>query len=179
MLRTTRKSAFNDMKKMFYHSFLRLGVVALLCMASAIKAAAEEGVTLTLKSGQEVSFVFSSKPCIATSDAELVITTANGQKLSYDYAEVRYICFGKSTSTDITETTAQQCTEVTFKVNSGMLSVYNLPVGESVSIYNLNGQRIAHESQATDGGTLNLPLKASGVLVVRTSTGISYRILNK
>lgn len=167
------------MKKMFNHSFLRLGVVALLCMASAIKAAAEEGVTLRLKSGQEVSFVFTSKPCIATSDVELVITTADGQKLSYDYAEVRNISFGEYASTGITETTAQQSAEVTFKVNAGVLSVFNLPVGESVSICTLNGNRIVMQKQNVDGAILNLPLKASGVLVVRTSTGISYKILNQ
>lgn len=178
-MRTTQTSALQKMKKRLNHFFFRFGVVALLCMVSTIKASADEGVILTLKSGQEVGFVFSSKPCIATSDAELVIFTADGQKLSYDYADVCNISFRVAASTDIKETTKQQGAEVTFKVNAGMLSVYNLPVGESVSVYNLNGQRLAFESQTTDGATLSLTLKASGVLVVRTSTGISYRILNQ
>lgn len=159
----------------FNRSFLRL-VVTFICIISATKAIAEEGVVLTLKSGQEVNFVFSSKPCISTSDAELIITTADGNKLSYDYTEVRNISFSTTTGTNITETIAQQETEVTFKTSSNVLFVYNLPVGESVSIYTLSGYRIAMQKQTTKGAILKLPLKESGVLVVCTSTGISYRI---
>lgn len=160
----------------FNHYFLRLVVVTFICIISVIKAMAEEGVILTLKSGQEVNFVFSSKPCISTSDAELIITTADGNKLSYDYTEVRNISFSTTTGTNITETIAQQETEVTFKTSSNVLFVYNLPVGESVSIYTLSGYRIATQKQTTKGAILNLPLKESGMHVVCTNTGISYRI---
>ena len=177
MLRTTQKNTFNKMKYMFKHSFMKLGIVALLCMVSAIRVAAEDGVILTLKSGQKVNFMFSNKPCIAVSDAELIIATADGQKLSYDYAEVHNISFSTTASTDIKEITAKHDTEVTFKTNAGVLSVYNMPVGESVSIYTLSGQHIAMQKQTTEGTVLNIPVKVNGVLIVRTSTGICYRIL--
>jgi hypothetical protein len=177
MLRTTQKSTFYKMKYMFKHSFMKLGIVALLCMVSAIRVAAEDGVILTLKSGQKVNFMFSNKPSIAVSDAELIIATADGQKLSYDYAEVHNISFSTTASTDIKEITAKHDTEVTFKTNAGVLSVYNMPVGESVSIYTLSGQHIAMQKQTTEGTVLNIPVKVNGVLIVRTSTGICYRIL--
>ena len=58
------------------------------------------------------------------------------------------------------------------------LYVFGLPQGESVSVYDLAGRRVAMQKQATDGSTLSIPLNATGVLVVRTSTGISYRVSN-
>lgn len=167
------------MKDNFYHSLPRLVVAVLLCMVSAINALADEGVILTLKSGQEVGFLFTRKPSIITSDTALAISTGDGQEVSYDYAEVRSIRLGAIIETGLDKTPAQEPTSVTFKVDDSMLNVYNLPVGVSVSIYTLNGHCLATQSQTTDGATMSIPLNDKGVLVVRTSNGISYRILNQ
>ena len=50
--------------------------------------------------------------------------------------------------------------------------------GEFIIIHDDDTGRVAMQKQTTDGSTLSVPLNATGVLVVRTSTGISYRVLN-
>lgn len=169
----------SDMKKNLLQSFARICLMVLLLFSAGTNCKAEDGVVVTLKDGQVVNFLFSSKPCVMTTEAELLITTADGQRLSYDYSEVSSVRFGNGESTGVKEAPAQDISEVSFKIISGVLNVYDLPVGENVSVYTLNGHRIGTQSQQKDGEVLSIPLKANGVLVVRTSTGVSYRILNK
>lgn len=141
-------------------------------------AMAEDGVIVKLKNGSEVGFVFSSKPNV-TPGAELSITTSDGASVSYDYAEVRSVRFGDVTSTGIDDVTSSPVCDVVFRLLDGKVVVEGLPAGESVSVYNASGQLLATEKQSADGTALSVPLDARGVLIVRTSTGVSYKVMNK
>lgn len=141
-------------------------------------AMAEDGVIVKLKNGSEVGFVFSSKPNV-TPGAELSITTSDGASVSYDYAEVRSVRFGDVTSTGIDDVTSSPVCDVVFRLLDGKVVVEGLPAGESVSVYNASGQLLASQKQTATGVSLTLPLEGSGVLIVRTSTGVSYKVMNK
>jgi hypothetical protein len=100
----------------------------------------------------------------------------DGTKVSYAFDAVRNVRFGAVDATGIEETTGRQ--DVVFRFSDGMLRVYGLPVGENVAVYSVNGQHQVSRSQESDGEVLSIPLSAKGVLVVRTSTGVSYKIMN-
>ena len=141
-------------------------------------AMAEDGVIVKLKNGSEVGFVFSSKPNV-TPGAELSITTSDGASVSYDYAEVRSVRFGDVTSTGIDDVTSSPVCDVVFRLLDGKVVAEGLPAGESVSVYNVGGQLLTTEKQSAGGTALSVPLDARGVLIVRTSTGVSYKVMNK
>lgn len=141
-------------------------------------AMADDGVILKLKNGNEVGFVFSSKPRIITG-TELSITTADGSSISYDYSEVRSVTFGDVSSTDIEDITASPSCDIVFRMIDGKVIVEGLSAGESVNLYNIGSQLLASLKQSANGGILTLPLESSGVFIIRTSTGVSYKMLKK
>ena len=165
-----------EMKNHLLQSLARVCLMAVLLLYCVLGARAEEGVILSLKNGTEVAFAFSTKPRLAMGE-ELTITAPDGTNVVYAYADVRNVRFGEFTITGIDSAPGTENTpDVTFRISSGQLHVFGLPKGESVSVYDLAGRRVAMQQQTTDGSTLSIPLNAIGVLVVRTSTGISYRV---
>lgn len=164
------------MNKTILNNFTRFCIVALLLLCVGTHAMANDGVIITLKDGQELSFKFSSKPRIYFG-SELTITAPDSTTVSYEYTEVRSVRYGTLTPTGIEDTPSDETSNISFKIVNGTLYVYGLPVNERVSIYNIAGQRIASQSQTNDGDVLTITLNSHGVVVVRTSTGISYKIL--
>lgn len=151
--------------------------MAVLLLACILGSRAEESVILSLKNGTEVAFAFSSKLRLAMGD-ELTISASDGTNVVYAYADVEKVRFGEFFTTDIDSAPAKEnMPDVTFRISGGQLHVFGLSQGESVSVYDLAGHRVAMQKQTTDGCTLSIPLNVSGVLVVHTSTGISYRML--
>lgn len=164
------------MKNRYTHGIVRLGLLLFFLIATNVRMfGADDGVILTLKSGEELGFVFSSRPTIMVKD-ELLITLSDGTKVSYSFDAVRNVRFGAVDPTGVEETPGSQ--DVVFRFSDGMLRVYGLPVGENVAVYSVNGQHQVSRSQESDGEVLSIPLSAKGVLVVRTSTGVSYKIMN-
>ena len=164
------------MKNRYKNVIARLGLLFFVLIAVNVRMfGAEDGVILTLKSGEELGFVFSGRPTITVKD-ELLITMADGTKISYAFDAVRNVRFGAIDPTGIGETSGSQ--DVVFRFSDGVLRVYGLPVGESVAVYSVNGQRQVSRSQESEGEVLTIPLSAKGVLVVRTSTGVIYKIMN-
>ena len=157
---------------------MRRMLALIAVFAVSIGAMADDGVILKLKNGKEVGFVFTSKPKIMPG-SELSITTADGTSVSYNYAEVSSVVFGDVTSTGIDDVSASPSCDVVFRLLDGKVMVEGLPVGESVSVYNVGGQLFTSQKQTTSGGVLTLPLEGSGVLIVRTSTGVSYKVMKK
>lgn len=151
--------------------------MAVLLLAYALATRADEGVVLSLKDGTEVAFTFATKPRLAMGE-ELTISSTDGTKVVYAYADVKDIRFGELITTGIDSVLGKvETPEVTFRISGGQLQVIGLPIGESVSVYDLDGRRVAMQKQNADGTHLFVPCLARGVLVVRTSTGLAYRVL--
>lgn len=152
--------------------------MAVLLLSCALGARAEEGIILSLKNGTEVAFAFSSKPRFVMGD-ELTITALDGTNIVYAYAYVQNVRLGEFTITGIgCAPGTESQPDITFRISGAQLHVFGLPQGECVCVYDLGGRRVAMQKQTAEGSILCIPLSVSGVLVVRTSTGISYRMVN-
>ncbi|MBR6698885.1 MAG: hypothetical protein IKL71_02575 [Bacteroidaceae bacterium] len=166
------------MKSTETKSVVRLCCVAMFLLSAVTPALADEGVIVRLKNGQEYEFAFAVKPQIVFGKELSIIADAT-TKLCHDYADVRSIRFSSKEDTGIDEVRQDEDGEeatLSFRIAGNSLYVYGLPAGESVNIYNLAGQRVASQRQVYDGTALVIPLTTHGVLVVHTSTGVSYKI---
>lgn len=166
------------MKNTETNYFARLCCVGLLLLSGVVQAIADEGVIISLKNGQEYEFTFAEKPQIVFGK-ELTIMANAATALSHNYADVRSIRFsnGEDTGIDEVQQSGEETT-ISFKIAGNSLYVYGLPVGENVSIYSIGGQRVASQRQVSEGAVLAIPLTTRGVLLVHTSTGVSYKLLH-
>ena len=155
---------------------LKRSLFLFVAIVMGVVVKAEEGVILKLKNGTEVGFVFALKPRIVTA-SELSIITTDGTSINYDYSQIRNVSFGDVNLTDINEIST--CNKVAFRLYNGQLNVEGLRIGESVTVYNIRGETIITVKQSVQGVALDVPLMEKGVLIVRTSSGISYKLMNK
>ena len=121
--------------------------------------------------------MFSEKPTVIHG-RELTIIASDATTVSYDYTQVRSLRFGEFVSTGIEDVASDTESVISFKIVDSTLYVYGLPSGESLSVYTIGGQRVATKRQTNADTVLSIPLTSRGVLVVSTSTGVSYRVLN-
>lgn len=164
------------MKKLLFQSLARISFLTILLLTSTFGAKADEGVILSLKDGREIAFAFSAKPRLAIGE-ELRISATDGTCVSYNYADVRHVRYGEIADAGIEKVEhTGSSSDAVFRFNDGQLQVFGLPAGESVSVYDLNGHHVAMQKQAKDGTVLCITLNSRGVLVIRTSNGISYKV---
>ena len=163
-------------KKMTYH-LQRLTILSCLLFCGIKHAVAEEGVVLTLKNGQELIFAFSTKPSI-TFGNEFSITSTDSTVISYDYSEVQNFRYDTFTTNNIEDIKENLSSILKINIIEGILYVYGLSKDEVVSVYTVGGQRIATQHQSEVGRTMQIPLTSSGVLIVRTKSGICFKLVN-
>lgn len=156
---------------------MRSVLLCLLMLCGGTAVHADDGVVLLLTSGREVGFTFGSRPQVVPGD-ELVIRCADGVEVSYAYGDVRRIFCGEVTATSVDSPIAEDAAgRVQFRVSAGELSVDGLPVAESVYLYRADGHLVGTHRQDVEGATLHIPLSDGGLYIVRTSTGLSYKVL--
>lgn len=167
------------MNKGLINVVVRRCFLLLVALVVSITAMADDGVIVKLKNGSEVGFVFSDKPRV-TFGAELQIRTSDGVSVSYEYAEVRNVSYGDVSSTGIEDVSSSTVCDVVFKLIEGKLLIEGLSAGESVGVYTVDGKVVTTGKQTGNNMSLTLPLTAGrSVLVVRTSTGVSYKIMKR
>lgn len=154
--------------------------VCLLLLAVAMPSLADEGVVVVLKNGNTVGFAFTEKPVIEPGES-LVLRTPSGKQVSYDYANVRKVFWGGSTVTAIDNAKSEATHHVQFRIMDNGIEVSGLARGERVTVYTVNGSLITSGTSPSDDGilTLYLPAGQRTVYIVRTSTGISYKFINR
>ena len=152
-------------------------ILLLLTIVMSLSAKAEEGVIFHLYNGCEVGFVFTSQPKVVMGK-ELQITTSDGFNVSYDYTQVRSISCGDVSMTAIEEVVATPHNLV-FKFSEDKVMVEGLKQNETVSVYNLAGQLLTSVQQTSHSSPLTIALTQRGILIIRTSTGVSYKLTNK
>ena len=159
-------------------TILRSILLCLLMLCGGTAVHADDGVVLLLTSGSEVGFAFSSRPQVVPGE-KLVIRCADGVEVSYAYGEVHRISWGEvGTTTSVDSSIVDDAPKrVQFSVSPSELLVNGLPVGESVSLCRADGQLVSTHLQDAEGATLRIPLSDSGLYIVRTSTGVSYKVL--
>lgn len=153
----------------------KIYIITLALLALIPTARAEDGVVLLLNDGTNLGFAFSAKPVITTAET-LELSITNGERVSYNYQDVKYVYFGK-VSTGIDNVRSDVARRVTFHVEGQMLRVEGLSAGERVTAYTTDGRRVDSRRADADGSSLTLSLPSSGhnIYIIKTSTGVSFK----
>ena len=156
---------------------MRSMLLCLLVLCGGTALHADDGVLLLLTSGREVGFTFSSRPQVVPGQ-DLVIRSADGVEVSYAYGDVQRLFWGDVAATSVDSPIAENAAgRVQFRVSPSELLVDGLSVSESVYLYRADGQLVCTHRQEAEGATLRIPLSDGGLYLVRTSMGVSYKVL--
>ena len=143
--------------------------------------AGNPGVTFQLRSGQKVSFTFAEKPVIALSNANLSVSVRGVERVSYAYADVqRVVVVDDVVSAVDNVVTNDKSQHVVFSFSASTLNVSGLAANESIALYATDGKLMLSEEADADGkAAVNLSSLQQGICVVRTQSGISYKLFKK
>lgn len=164
------------------HRLLRLLMVCVFAAPQLANAAdTNSGVTFLFTNGQKASFLFTSKPVIALDNDGLTVSSSGAASVTYTFAEVDRFYFEDNIETGISPAVMeQQEMRPVFSYNNGIISIYGLKSGESVSVYSIGGSKVCTANAGPDG-TANADINnaVSGVYVVSTGSGVSFKLLKK
>ena len=151
--------------------------LALTCLDAM---AGEPGVTFLFTNGQKASFTFASKPEINVGDDGITISSSNTDSVSYTFADVQRFYFEDDTETGIQDVSSDASANPVFSYSNGKITVSGLKSEESVSVFSIGGNKIS-EGKADNTGCACIGISgvASGVYVVSTGNGVSFKLLKK
>ena len=143
--------------------------------------AGNPGVTFLLRSGKKVSFSFAEKPVGAMSDANLSVSVGGVEHVSYAYADVQRVVVVDDVVSAIDNVVANDKSQhVVFSFSANVLNVSGLAVGERFSLYAIDGKLMLSENADADGkAAISLSSLQQGIYIVRTQSGISYKLFKK
>lgn len=163
-------------------NWLMAGLFA-LCTLGA-QAGEGPGVTVLFRTGNTMSFTFTQRPKVELSDDKLTIVADGLEDLTVVFDDVQRMYFEDDVETSVNEVVdshkegAQN--KVVFSCQNGTLSAKGLAAGETVIVYALSGQKAAQAVASADG-SLTIPVQqlAAGTYVVKSQSGIGYKIIKK
>ena len=143
--------------------------------------AGNPGVTFLLHNGKKVSFSFAEKPVIALSDDYLSVSVHGVERISYAYADVQRVVVVDDVVSTIDNVVANDKSQhVVFSFSANVLNVSGLAANESIALYATEGKLMLREKANADGKVaMNLSSFQQGIYVVRTQSGISYKLFKK
>ena len=162
-----------NMKKTWLFTFLM--AAASVCMAETTP-----GLTILFKNQTKVSFAFASKPEIAIATDGITVTSTASDAVSYTFDEVQRFYFEDDLETGIQEVNAESAACPVFSYKNGEITVSGLNAAEQVSVFTVGGSKI-DEAKADNAGCASLDISGadSGVYVVSTGGGVSFKLLKK
>lgn len=99
-------------------------------------------------------------------------------EVNYAYGDVQRLFWGDAATTSVDSPIAENAAgRVRFCVSPSELLVDGLSVSESVYLYRADGHLVSTYRQEAEGTTLRIPLSDSGLYLVRTTTGVSYKVM--
>ena len=143
--------------------------------------AGSPGVTFLLRSGQRVSFTFDEKPVVAFNSANLSVSVRGVERVSYAYADVQRVLVEDDVVSAISYVaTNGNSQHVVFNLSATSLAVSGLAAGEPISLYATDGKLVYCEKANAEGKVvISLSSLLQGIYVVRTQSGISYKLFKK
>lgn len=143
--------------------------------------AGNPGVTFQLRSGKKVSFTFAEKPVIALSDANLSVSVRGVERVSYAYADVQRVVVDDDVVSAIDNVVANDKSQhVVFSFSASTLNVSGMAANESIALYAINGKLMLSEKANSEGkASVSLAGLQQGIYVVRTQSGVSYKLFKK
>lgn len=133
--------------------------------------AGNPGVTFLLRSGEKVSFSFAEKPVIALSDANLSVSVCGVE---------RVVVVEDIVSAIDNVVANDKSQHVVFSFSASTLNVSGLAANESIALYATDGKLMLSDKANAEGkAAMNLSSLQQGIYVVRTQSGISYKLSKK
>jgi hypothetical protein len=152
-----------------------------LALGSLSAMAATPGVTFLFSNGTKASFAFSDKPVIDVTAAGLTVSATGASEVSYSFADVQKFYFEDDIATAIgqvkNDVSAQR---PVFAYVDGVVTVSGMTTGERLAVVTINGSQVS-VTKADNGGNAHIDLSGAptGVYVVSTGSGVSFKILMK
>lgn len=163
----------NTMKKAF----------AMLCLAFAFCSsvfAEGPGVTFLLRDGKKVSFAFAEKPVLALNESDLAIRVGGIQRVSYAYTDVQRVLIDNDVVSEVDDAVVSKTQHAVFTLSDNSLSISGLTTNEQIAIYTSDGKLVINGQTDAEGkASITLSSLHQGIYVVRTQSGISYKLFKK
>lgn len=150
----------------------------MLAIATTAIAETQPGIILRLKDGSTVGFTLESKPKILTYSSSLEIVT-DKTTVSYSYSKIASIYSGNVDGGGIESPTIDKKADVLFTIIDNGVEVSGLEAGEAVTAYTPDGRSVCTARANTDKETLRMAMPSSGVYIIRTSGGVSFKFITK
>ncbi len=165
---------------MIKHKSIILTLAMTLCSLGIW--AATPGVTLLFTNGNKASFAFASRPVITMNGDELTVTVADKSAANYQFADVQRFYF----EDDVVETGIAQVegavadVHPVFGYNDGMVTVSGMAAGERIAVATVNGSLVkAAKADNAGNACIDLTGEATGIYVISTGNGVSFKLLKK
>ncbi len=153
-------------------------IVVMLAITTSAMAETQPGIILRLRDGSTVGFTLESKPKILPYSSSLRIVT-DKTTVSYRYSEIASIYSGSVDGGGIESPTIDKKADVLFTIIDNSVEVSGLGAGETVTAYTPDGRSVCSVRANTDNETLRMTMPSSGVYIIRTSGGISFKFITK
>ena len=153
-------------------------IVVMLAIATSAMAETQPGIILRLRDGSTVGFTLESKPKIIPYNYSLEIVT-DKTTVSYSYSKIASIYSGNVGGGGIESPTIDKKADVLFTIIDNGVEVSGLGAGETVTAYTPDGRSVCSVRANTDNETLRMTMPSSGVYIIRTSGGISFKFITK
>ena len=99
--------------------------------------------------------------------------------VSYSYSKIASIYSGNVDGGGIESPTIDKKADVLFTIIDNGVEVSGLGAGETVTAYTPDGRSVCSVRANTDNETLRMTMPSSGVYIIRTSGGISFKFITK
>ena len=153
-------------------------IVVMLAIAATAMAETQPGIILRLRDGSTVGFTLESKPKILPYSNLLRIVT-DKTTVSYSYREIASIYSGNVDGGGIESPTIDNKADVLFTIIDNGVEISGLGAGEIVTAYTPDGRSVCSARANVDSETLRMTMPSSGVYIIRTSGGISFKFITK
>ena len=169
-------------KKRFFKPWIPQKIIllslAFLCMNAM---AGEPGVTFLFSNGTKASFAFANKPEIVVDNDGITVSSSNSNPVSYTFADVQKFYFEDDIATAIGQVKDDVSAQhPVFTYAGGVVTVSGMTAGERLSVVTLDGSQVSATKADNEGNArIDLGSAPTGVYVVSTGSGVSFKLLKK
>ena len=158
----------------------RLALPAVMALLSLGSFAATPGGTFLFSNGQKATFAFTSKPEISVTSDGLTVSSSTSSAVSYSFADVQKFYFVDDVATGIQQVETTSASRPVFNYADGVVTVSGMSAGERLDVVALSGSKVsAAKVDAKGNASIDLDNAPTGVYVVSTSNGVSFKLMKK
>lgn len=157
---------------------LLIAFVALMMMAPMALFSQNDVMTVHLKTGQVVDFLFKYEPVVTFTETEVVLTTSNGIRLTYGLDKLTKFTFGKKNITEVEEI-EDDVRNVTFSIDEYTININGAKAEQAVQVIAMDG-KVQGTYKTDSEGSLSFSIAdlPDGTYIIN-SEEITFKILKK